>query len=56
MATCYIEFGGPKVARFEANFLGGPTPFGTFTEASEEMAASKVEFGSTRRRRWFGMQ
>ena len=55
MATCYIEFGGPKVARFDANFLGGPTPFGTFTEASEEMAASKVEFGSTRRHRWFGL-
>ncbi len=54
IATCYIEFGGPKVARFDANFLGGPSPFGTFTEASEEMAASKVEFGTTRRRRWFG--
>ncbi|HEY1652215.1 MAG TPA: FAD-dependent oxidoreductase [Acidimicrobiales bacterium] len=55
MATCYIEFGGAKVARFEADFLGGPTPFGTFTEASEEMAASKVEFGASRRRRWFGV-
>ncbi len=55
IATCYIEFGGPKVARFEANFLGGPTPFGAFTEASEEMAASKVEFGASRRRRWFGI-
>ena len=55
IATCYIEFGGPKVARFDANFLGGPTPFGTFTEASEELAASKVEFGSTRRQRWFGL-
>ncbi len=55
MATCYIEFGGPTVARFDANFLGGPTPTGTFTEASEEIAASKVEFGASRRRRWFGM-
>jgi sulfide:quinone oxidoreductase len=55
IATCYIEFGGPKVARFEANFLSGPTPFGTFSEASEELAASKVEFGATRRQRWFGM-
>jgi sulfide:quinone oxidoreductase len=54
-ATCYIEFGGPTVARFEANFLSGPTPFGTFTPASEEMAASKVEFGASRRRRWFGI-
>jgi sulfide:quinone oxidoreductase len=55
IATCYIEFGGSKVARFDANFLSGPSPFGTFTEASEETAASKIEFGATRRRRWFGM-
>jgi sulfide:quinone oxidoreductase len=55
MATCYVEFGGDRVARFEANFLGGPTPVGTFTEASEELAASKVEFGATRRQRWFGL-
>jgi sulfide:quinone oxidoreductase len=52
---CYIEFGGPTVARFEANFLSGPKPVGTFTEASEEIAALKVEFGASRRRRWFGM-
>jgi sulfide:quinone oxidoreductase len=56
IATCYVEFGGDRVARFEANFLGGPTPVGTFTEASEELARSKFEFGSTRRKRWFGMQ
>ncbi len=56
IATCYIEMGGTKVARFEANFLSGPTPFGTFTEASDAIAASKVEFGATRRRRWFGIE
>jgi sulfide:quinone oxidoreductase len=54
-ATCYIEFGGAKVARFDANFLSGPTPFGTFTPASEGIAASKAEFGAARRRRWFGI-
>ena len=54
-ATCYIEFGGAKVARFDANFLSGPTPLGTFTPASEDIAASKVEFGASRRRRWFGI-
>jgi sulfide:quinone oxidoreductase len=54
MATCYIEFGGTKVARFDANFLGGPTPSGSFTEASEEIAASKVELGTSRTERWFG--
>jgi sulfide:quinone oxidoreductase len=55
LATCYIEFGGSRVARFDANFLSGPSPFGTFTPASEEVAASKVEFGASRRRRWFGI-
>ena len=54
-ATCYIEFGGAKVARFDANFLSGPSPFGSFTPASEDIAASKVEFGASRRRRWFGL-
>jgi sulfide:quinone oxidoreductase len=53
--TCYIEFGGPKVARFDGDFLSGPSPVGTFTEASEEVAALKVEFGASRRRRWFGV-
>ena len=56
LATCYIEFGGSKVARFDANFLSGSKPFGTFSEASEDTAASKVEFGATRRRRWFGIE
>jgi sulfide:quinone oxidoreductase len=54
-ATCYIEFGGNSVARFDANFLSGPTPTGSFTAASEEIVASKVEFGAFRRRRWFGI-
>ncbi len=56
LATCYIEMGGAKVARFDANFLSGPSPFGTFTDASEEIAASKLEFGATRRKRWFGIE
>ena len=41
-ATCYIEFGGNRVARFDADFLSGPTPTGSFTAASEEIVASKV--------------
>jgi sulfide:quinone oxidoreductase len=56
IATCYIEMGGSKVARFDANFLSGPTPFGSYTDASEEIAASKVEFGATRRKRWFDIE
>jgi sulfide:quinone oxidoreductase len=50
IATCYIEFGGAEVARFDVNFLGGPAPVGVFAEPSRELA----EFGATRRRRWFG--
>jgi sulfide:quinone oxidoreductase len=53
IATCYIEFGGAEVAKFDVNFLGGPTPFGVFFEPSLELAASKKEFGATRRKRWF---
>ncbi len=53
-ATCYIEFGGAEVARFDVNFLSGPSPYGTFTEPSLELAAAKRDFGSTRRQRWFG--
>jgi sulfide:quinone oxidoreductase len=55
IATCYIEFGGPEVARFDANFLSGPTPFGTFTEASVETSTAKKEWAATRRQRWFGI-
>jgi len=54
IATCYIEFGGAEVAKFDVNFLGGPKPFGVFNEPSVELAASKAEFGATRRERWFG--
>jgi sulfide:quinone oxidoreductase len=54
VATCYVEFGGDEVAKFDVNFLGGPSPFGNFAEPSREMAEAKREFGAGRRRRWFG--
>jgi sulfide:quinone oxidoreductase len=54
IATCYVEFGGDEVAKFDVNFLGGPSPFGIFAEPSREMAEAKREFGAGRRRRWFG--
>jgi sulfide:quinone oxidoreductase len=54
IATCFIEFGGAKVARFDVNFLGGPTPFGVYAEPSVELTAAKEQFGATRRERWFG--
>jgi sulfide:quinone oxidoreductase len=54
IATCYIEFGGAEVAKFDVNFLGGPTPTGIFAEPSLALAAAKKDFGSSRRQRWFG--
>jgi sulfide:quinone oxidoreductase len=51
---CYIEFGGGLVARVDANFLGGRDPVGIFFDPSEEGAAEKAEFASSRRARWFG--
>jgi sulfide:quinone oxidoreductase len=52
--NCYIEFGGGMVGKVEANFLGGPAPTARLVGPSEELAAEKETFGSTRRQRWFG--
>jgi sulfide:quinone oxidoreductase len=52
--SCYIEFGGDRVARVDVNFLGGPKPTGTFTPPSEAVVAEKELFGSSRVERWFG--
>jgi sulfide:quinone oxidoreductase len=54
VASCYVEFGGAEVAKFDVNFLGGPAPTSEFFPPSLELAASKKEFGASRRRRWFG--
>lgn len=52
--SCYIEFGGGRIARVDVDFFSGPKPTGTFNEPSEALRASKVEFGTSRRARWFG--
>jgi sulfide:quinone oxidoreductase len=52
--NCYIEFGGGRVAKVEANFLGGPAPTAQLVGPSEALAADKKMFASTRRARWFG--
>jgi sulfide:quinone oxidoreductase len=53
--NCYIEFGRGKVAKVEANFLGGPAPTARIVGPSAELAAEKAAFGSSRRARWFGL-
>ena len=52
--NCFIEFGSGRVAKIQANFLGGPSPVATIVGPSEELAAEKADFGATRRARWFG--
>lgn len=52
--NCFIEFGSGRVAKIQANFLGGPFPVATVVGPSEELAAEKEAFGATRRARWFG--
>jgi sulfide:quinone oxidoreductase len=51
---CYLEFGSGRVAKVEANFLGGPSPTASVVGPSKELAADKAEFGRSRRKRWFG--
>jgi sulfide:quinone oxidoreductase len=53
--TCYIEFGGDEVARVDVDFYSTPgRPTGVFVAPSEETAAEKADFASSRRARWFG--
>jgi sulfide:quinone oxidoreductase len=51
---CYIEFGKGVVGQVDVVFLKGERPHGEFEGPTHEIADDKVEFGSSRVRRWFG--
>jgi sulfide:quinone oxidoreductase len=53
--SCYIEFGGGRVAKVDADVLGGTLPRAPFTPPSVDLAGEKREFAATRRQRWFGL-
>jgi len=53
LGSCYIEFGAGRVGRVDVDFLSGPKPTGTYWAPSEDLVAEKVEFGASRRARWF---
>lgn len=53
--SCYVEFGFGRVGRVDVDFLSGPKPTGTLAAPSQELVAEKVEFGASRRARWFGL-
>src|SRR5258705_268714 len=50
---CYVEFGDGMVGKVDVDFFSGPSPFGTYTEASVDLVADKQKFGSSREVRWF---
>lgn len=52
--TCYLEFGEDLVARVNVTFFGGAAPVGEIEGPSQEIAADKDEFGTSRIQRWFG--
>jgi sulfide:quinone oxidoreductase len=51
---CYLAFGKGEVARVDVTFLKGQSPVGGYEEPSAALAADKIEFGTSRIRRWFG--
>jgi len=53
--SCYIEFGAGRVGRVDVDFLSGPTPTGSYVEASTALVREKEHFGASRRARWFGL-
>ena len=52
---CYVEFGDGRVGKVNVDFFSGPSPHGTYTEASVDLVADKQYFGSSREARWFGV-
>lgn len=53
--SCYIEFGGGRVARVDVDFFSGPGPTGVFHPPTLDLREDKDLFGSKRRSRWFGL-
>jgi sulfide:quinone oxidoreductase len=52
--VCYLDFGNDEVAKVEVTFVKGQTPVGGLEGPSHALAIDKVEFGSSRIKRWFG--
>ncbi len=52
--SCYVEFGGGKVARVDVNFFSGPSPKGIHQKASRRLADEKKSLEDSSIKRWFG--
>jgi sulfide:quinone oxidoreductase len=53
--SCYVEFGEGLVGRVDVDFLTGPSPTGSYLDASGSLVREKEYFGASRRGRWFGL-
>jgi sulfide:quinone oxidoreductase len=54
--SCYIEFGAGRIGRVDVDFFSNPDhPIGKYYEPSVALRADKVNFGASRRARWFGL-
>jgi len=51
--TCYLEFGGDRVATVDVTFRPGTPPAGFFEPPTADRRVQKAEFGSSRVARWF---
>jgi sulfide:quinone oxidoreductase len=56
VGVCYLEFGGEQVAGVEVTFRPGEAPEGTYSSPSQDLAAVKADFGTSRIQRWFGRE
>ena len=52
--VCYLEFGHDRVAKVDVTFRSGQAPHGGLEGPAMEIAADKVDFGTSRVARWFG--
>lgn len=51
--SCYVEFGGGKVARVDVDFFSGPSPKGSHHKASRKLADEKKALENRSINRWF---
>ena len=51
---CYLDFGNDEVAKVEVTFVKGQTPVGGLEGPSHALAIDKIDFGTSRVKRWFG--
>ena len=51
---CYLDFGNDEVAKVEVTFVKGQTPVGGLEGPSHALAIDKIDFGTSRIKRWFG--